>query len=105
MSISLVEKKKYYQEVRLDLGRRQAPLVYSYYRPDGRDAASLERTTRILRQLELSYSCCHEGGHNPAVPSGSQGSDRIHLHQPYRKVGRKEILDEKEDDTAEKESV
>jgi hypothetical protein len=89
----------------LDLERRTAPLVYSYYRPDGQDAASLERTTRVLQQLELSYFCCHKGGHDPAAPSGSQGSDGIHLHQPCGKVGRKETLDEKEDGAAEEESV
>jgi hypothetical protein len=72
-----------------------ALLVYFYYRPGGRDAASLEWTKKILQQLELPYSCCHEGGHDHAVPSWSQGSDGIHLHQPCGKVGRKETLDEK----------
>jgi hypothetical protein len=66
---------------------------------------SLERTTRILQRLELSYFCCHEGGRDPAAPSGSQGSNGTHLYQPCRKVGRKETLDEKEDDAAEEESV
>jgi hypothetical protein len=63
----------------------------------------LERTTEILQQLVLSYSCCHEGSRNPAAPSGSQGSDGTHLHQPWRQVGRKETLDEEEDDAAEEE--
>jgi hypothetical protein len=101
----LKKKKKCYQEVRLDLEQRLAPLVYFYYRPGGRDAASLERRKRILQQLELSYSCCHEGDHDHAAPSWSQGSDGSHLHQPCGKVGRKETLDEKEDDAAEEESV
>jgi hypothetical protein len=89
----------------LDLGKRKAPLVYSYCRPSGRDAASLEQTTKILQQLMLSYFCYHEGGRDPAAPSGSQGSDGTHLHQPWRQVGRKETLDEEEDDAAEEESV
>jgi hypothetical protein len=65
----------------------------------------LEQTTKILQQLMLSYFCCHEGGRDPAAPSGSQGSDRTHLHQPWRQVGRKETLDEEEDDAAEEESI
>jgi hypothetical protein len=89
----------------LDLGWRQSPLVYSYYRLDDRDDASPERTMRILQQLELSCFSCHEGGHDPAAPSGSQGLDGTHLHQPYGKVGRKGTLDETEDDAAEEESV
>jgi hypothetical protein len=80
-------------------------LVYSYYRPVGQDAASLEQTMRILQELELSYSCYHEGDHDPAASSGSQGSDGSHLHQPCRKMGRKETLDDKEDDAAEEEFV
>jgi hypothetical protein len=80
-------------------------LVYSYSRPGGRDAASLERMMKILQHLVLSYSCCHEGGRDPAAPSGSRGSDGTHLHQPWRQVGRKETLDEEEDDVAEEESV
>jgi hypothetical protein len=59
----------------------------------------------ILQQLELSCFCCHEGGHDPAVPSESQGSGENHLHQPCGKVGRKETLDGKEDNAAEEESV
>jgi hypothetical protein len=46
----LKKKKKCYQEERLDLERRLAPLVYFYYRPGGRDTASLERTKKILQQ-------------------------------------------------------
>jgi hypothetical protein len=37
------------------------------------------------------------------VPPGSRGSDGTHLHQPWRKIGRKETLDEEEDDAAEEE--
>jgi hypothetical protein len=47
----------------------------------------------------------HEGGRDPAAPSGSQGSDGSHLHQPWRQVCRKETLDEEEDDAAEEESA
>jgi hypothetical protein len=57
----------------------------------------------ILRRPELFCSCFHEGGHNPAAPPESQGSDENHLHQPYRKGGRK-TLDGKEDDAVEEES-
>jgi hypothetical protein len=60
---------------------------------------------KIIQHLVLSYSCCHEGGRDPAEPSGSQGSDGNHLHQPWKQVGRKETLDEEEDDAAEEESV
>jgi hypothetical protein len=91
-------------EKRLDLGRRQSPSVYSYYRP-GQDDASPERTTRVLQQLELSCFYCHESGCDPAAPSGSQGPDGTHLHQPCGKVGRKGTLDETEDDAMEEESV
>jgi hypothetical protein len=78
-------------------------LVYSYSRPGGWDAALLERTTKILQQLVLSYSCYHEGSRDPVVLSGSQGSDRSHLHQPWRQVCRKETLDEEEEDDAVEE--
>jgi hypothetical protein len=80
-------------------------LVYSCYQAGGRDDASPERTTMILQQLELFCFCFHEGGHDPAAPSESQGSYENHLHQPCGKVGRIETLDEKEDDAAEEESV
>jgi hypothetical protein len=60
--------------------------------------------TKILQQLVLSYSYCHEGGRDPAAPSGSRGSDGTHLHQPWRQVGRKETLGEEEDDAAEEET-
>jgi hypothetical protein len=60
---------------------------------------------KILQQLVLSCSCCHEDGRDHAAPSGRQGSDGTHLHQPWKQVGRKETLDEKEDDAAEEESV
>jgi hypothetical protein len=73
----------------LDLERRLAPLVYFYYRPGGRDTASLERTKKILQQQELPYSCCHEGGHDHGAPSWSQGSDGSHLHQHVEKWGEK----------------
>jgi hypothetical protein len=59
----------------------------------------------ILQQLELFCFCFHEGSHDLAAPSESQGSDENHLHQPCEKVGRIETLDEKEDDAAEEESV
>jgi hypothetical protein len=49
------------------------------------------------------YSCNHEGGRDPAAPPGSRGSDGTHLHQPWRKVGRKETLDEEEDVAVEEE--
>jgi hypothetical protein len=49
----------------------------------------------ILQQRELFCSYFHEGGHDPAVPPESQGSDENHLHQPCGKVGRIETLDEK----------
>jgi hypothetical protein len=88
----------------LDLGRRQSPLVYSYYQAGGRGDASPERTTMILQKLDLSCFCCHGGGCDPAAPSESQGIDGTHLHQPYGKVERK-TLDGKEDDAAEEESV
>jgi hypothetical protein len=61
--------------------------------------------TKILQHLVLSYSCCHEGGHDPAAPLESRGSDGSHLHQPWRQVGRKETLDEEEDDAAKEESA
>jgi hypothetical protein len=103
MRISLAEGKKCYQEVRLGLGQHKAPLVYSYSWPDSRDAASLEQTTKVLQQRVLSYSCCHEGGRDPAAPLGSRGLDKTHLRQPWRQVGRRETLDEEEDDAAEEE--
>jgi hypothetical protein len=58
---------------------------------------------KVLQQWVLSYSCCHEGGRDPAAPSGSRDSDETHLRQPWRQAGRKEILDEEEDDAAEEE--
>jgi hypothetical protein len=60
---------------------------------------------KILQHLVLSYSCCHESSRDPAALSGSRGSDGTHLHQPWRQVGRKETLDEEEDDAVEEESV
>jgi hypothetical protein len=71
---------------------------------------------KILQHLGLSCSCCHEdgrrdtevsswSGHDHEALSGHRGSDRTHLHQPWRQVGRKETLDEEEDDAAEEESV
>jgi hypothetical protein len=60
---------------------------------------------KILQYLVLSYSCCHKGGRDVAAPSRSRGSDGTHLHQPWRQVGRKETLDEEEDNAAEEESV
>jgi hypothetical protein len=59
--------------------------------------------TKVLQQRMLSYSCCHEGGRDPAAPSGSRGLDETHLRQPWRQVGRRETLDEEEDDAAEEE--
>jgi hypothetical protein len=79
----------------LDLGRRQSTLVYSCYQAGGWDDASPERPTTILQQLELFCFCFHEGGHDPAAPLESQGSDENHLHQPCGKVGRIETLEEK----------
>jgi hypothetical protein len=60
---------------------------------------------KILQHLVLSCSCCDEDGRDHMAPSGCQGSDGTHLHQPWRQVGRKETLDEEEDDAAEEESV
>jgi hypothetical protein len=60
---------------------------------------------KIMQQLMLSCSCCHEDGRDHAALSGRRGSDGTHLHQPWRQVGRKETLDEKEDDAAEEDSV
>jgi hypothetical protein len=60
---------------------------------------------KILQHLALSYSCCHEGGDDPTALSGSRGLDGSHLHQPWRQVGRKETLDEEEDDAMEEESA
>jgi hypothetical protein len=53
---------------------------------------------------ELSCFYCHGGGRDPTAPSENQGQGGTHLHQPCGKVGRKETLDGKEDDAAEKES-
>jgi hypothetical protein len=60
---------------------------------------------KILQHLVLFCSCCHEDGRDHAAPLGHQRSDGIHLHQPWRQVGRKEILDEEEDDAAEEVHV
>jgi hypothetical protein len=60
---------------------------------------------KILQQLVMSYSCCHEGGRDPVALSGSRGSDGSHLHQPWEQDCKKEILDEEEDDAAEEESA
>jgi hypothetical protein len=79
-------------------------LVYSYYQAGGWDDASPERTTMILQQQELSCFYYHGGGRDLAAPTEGQGLDGTHLHQPHGKVGRK-ILDRKEDDAAEEESV
>jgi hypothetical protein len=59
---------------------------------------------KILQHLVLPCSCCHEDGRDHAAPLGHRGSDGTHLHQPWRQVGRKETLDEEEDDAAEEES-
>jgi hypothetical protein len=42
------KQEKHQEEERLDLGRRQSPLVYSCYQVGGRDDASPERTMMIL---------------------------------------------------------
>jgi hypothetical protein len=44
------KQEKHQEEERLDLGRCQSPLVYSYYQAGGRDDASPERTMMILQQ-------------------------------------------------------
>jgi hypothetical protein len=56
----------------------------------------------LLQQRELFCFFCHEGGRDLVAPSGNQGPGGTHLRQPCGKVGRKETLDGKEDDAAER---
>jgi hypothetical protein len=42
-----VKEEEYYEEEHLDLAQQMKPWVYFYFRPDGRGAASQERTTRL----------------------------------------------------------
>jgi hypothetical protein len=77
-------------------------LVYSYCQASGRDDVLPERTMMLLQQLELFCFCCHEGGRDPVAPSENQGPGGTHLRQPCGKVERKETLDGKEDDAAER---
>jgi hypothetical protein len=60
---------------------------------------------KLPHQVVLPHFCCREGDRDPAMPSGSRGSDVIHQHRPWRQVCERETLDEEEDDVAEEEST
>jgi hypothetical protein len=54
--------------------------------PDGRGAASPERTTKLLQPRLKICSYCREGGRDPVSPLGHRCSGAIYPHQPWRQV-------------------
>jgi hypothetical protein len=42
-----MKEEEHHEELRLDLAQQMKPWVYFYFPPDGRGAASQERTTRL----------------------------------------------------------